>query len=131
MALTSMNAPSQLEENLRLASQAQPHSLTGEDLDILAQVKQAIRARAKASCTQCNYCQPCPQGVAIPKILSFYDDRFVYDDRKGASIGYSVLLSPQQQAANCSECGDCEEVCPQHLPIRELLKASHLELAGA
>jgi predicted aldo/keto reductase-like oxidoreductase len=131
LALTSMSADSHLEENLRLAAQARAHSLTEAELETIQGMKQHRREKAKSSCTACNYCLPCPQGVAIPKILSFYDDRFVYDDRKSASIGYNFLLTPGEQAPNCKECGECEEACPQHLPIRELLKASHKELSAS
>ena len=131
LVLTSMSLPAQLEENLRLAATAQACGLSADDLAAFNRVRTAIRSRAKAGCTACQYCMPCPQGVAIPKILSYYNDRFVFDDRKSASIGYQFLLAPEQQATACNECGQCEEVCPQHLPIRELLKAGHLELGGS
>ncbi len=130
LALTSMSAPAHLEENLGLASLAQPNALSREELTLLRRVKQKLRDKAKAPCTACDYCLPCPEGVAIPKILSFYNDRFVHDDLKSASIGYSFLLGPEQQATQCSECGECEKLCPQQLPIRELLKAAHRELAA-
>ena len=131
LVLTSMNTPAQLEENLRLASAAQTGCLSEDDLRAVDQVRSAICSRAKAGCTSCQYCLPCPQGVAIPKILSYYNDRFIYDDRNSASIGYQFLLAPDERATSCNECGHCEEACPQHLPIRELLKASHLELGAS
>ena len=68
--------------------------------------------------------------MAIPRILNFYNDRYIYEDRRGPSTAYQVLLSPEQQATRCNECGECEEACPQQIPIREMLKKSHQELGG-
>ncbi len=128
--LTSVNEPRQLEENLALAAQAQPNSLTAEELALIAQVRAKLSGRGPVPCTVCGYCQPCPQGVAIPRILNFYNDRYIYEDRRGPSTAYQVLLSPEQQATRCNECGECEEACPQQIPIREMLKKSHQELGG-
>lgn len=128
--LTSVNEPRQLEENLALAAQAQPNSLTAEELALIAQVRARLSGRGPVPCTVCGYCQPCPQGVAIPRILNFYNDRYIYEDRRGPSTAYQVLLSPEQQATRCNECGECEEACPQQIPIREMLKKSHQELGG-
>jgi predicted aldo/keto reductase-like oxidoreductase len=35
---------------------------------------------------------------------------------------YKSLTEEGGAANTCIECGACEEICPQHLPIRELLK---------
>jgi uncharacterized protein len=130
VALTSMSEAGHLEQNLRLAGSAQARALSREELSLIRSVKQKLREKSKAGCTACNYCLPCPSGVAIPKVLSYYNDRHLYDDRKSAVIGYNFLLRPDEQASACTECGECEKLCPQQLPIRQLLQASHLELAA-
>ena len=129
VVLTSVNLASQLENNLAWAGTADARSLTPDELALIRLVRDKIREKSKVSCTQCGYCQPCSQGVAIPKILAFYNDYHIYGDKKGASIAYNVLISPEQQAPHCNQCGDCEEVCPQHIPIRDLLQQCHKELA--
>lgn len=82
-------------------------------------------------CRRCDYCQPCPHGVRIPKILWLAN----YHNRYGAhdpwtEAEYEALAI---KAEDCSECGECEEVCPYELPIRDMLKEAHreLEVTGA
>lgn len=76
----------------------------------------------KVNCTGCKYCMPCPMGVNIPRNLSYLNDVFMLDDVENARFQYGVLLSPEEKAGNCIECGECEEVCPQNIKIREILK---------
>ncbi|MDD4331877.1 MAG: 4Fe-4S dicluster domain-containing protein, partial [Methanosarcinaceae archaeon] len=88
----------------------------------LTEVKQIYRARIKVNCTACKYCLPCPAGVNIPRALSYLNDVSMLGNVKNASFQYGVLLSPEERAGNCIECGECEKVCPQKLSIRESLK---------
>ena len=37
-------------------------------------------------------------------------------------IGEVVHTGPGRKASDCLKCGKCEKVCPQHLPIRQLLE---------
>jgi hypothetical protein len=43
-------------------------------------------------------------------------------------LHYNEMLSPEQRASACTECGKCEEQCPQHLQIQEELKVVHRAL---
>jgi uncharacterized protein len=43
---------------------------------------------------------------------------------------YQRMTSPEQRASNCSDCGECEEKCPQHIPIPKELKKVHEALGG-
>jgi len=65
---------------------------------------------------------PCPMGVNIPRNLSYLNDVFMLNDVENAKFQYGVLLLPEEKAGNCAECSECEEVCPQNIKIREMLK---------
>jgi len=64
---------------------------------------------------------PCPQGVDIPIILEYYNEYFLSGGSEEAKTNYWNDVSPETHASNCISCGECEEKCPQKLPIRKLL----------
>jgi predicted aldo/keto reductase-like oxidoreductase len=120
--LSGMSSPAQLEENLTLAADARPHSLTPEELAVVDRVTEQYRAMQRIDCTSCAYCMPCPHGVNIPFNFSLYNDTFMFEDQSMAYRLYNQLLSPEQRASGCQECGACLGHCPQCLPIMEDLK---------
>jgi hypothetical protein len=119
LLLSGMNAAEQLEENLRVADEALPNSLSDADLETIARARTALEARTRVACTACNYCQPCPAGVDIPGCFSAVNAAAMWDDTNAWLTGYSGV---RNKASACTECGQCEDICPQELPIRDLLK---------
>ena len=128
-ALSGMSSMAQVEANIRIAKNARVNSLTPGELDIIARVTSTYRQMLKIDCTGCAYCMPCPNGVDIPLNFSLYNDTFMFKDSEIAYMIYNHMLSPEQKASNCAECGECEEHCPQHLEVREELKRVHERLA--
>ena len=89
----------------------------------------------KAGCTGCGYCMPCPSGVNIPACFEYYNSYHVFNDKANAKMNYLIfcggLMSDESSHASlCEECGECEKVCPQGLPIIELLKEVSNEFEG-
>lgn len=125
VVLSGMTAPEQVEENCRIASAAEAHSLTGSELEIIDQVKERYRERINVDCTACGYCMPCPNGVNIPRIFSIYNDRSIYRDERWSHLMYTFASNADEHASNCIECGECEEVCPQGIAIIDTLKECH------
>lgn len=119
LALSGMSTMEQVTENVRIASDAHAGALTADDLGRLERARDAIRSRIKADCTACQYCQPCPMGVEIPRVLSSLNASAMWDDANQWLAGYTNVKGG---ASLCSECGQCEEICPQGLPIRDLMK---------
>jgi predicted aldo/keto reductase-like oxidoreductase len=90
--------------------------------ELTAQERQAMenfRAQAGARfCRRCEYCQPCPQGVRISTIMNLPSFLKRFSEEK---LLEGWIADAIQTGENCIECGECEEKCPYHLPIREMI----------
>ena len=124
-ALSGVSTMGQIMENVRVANEGKPNSLSDKELSIIGQVKEAYRRMLKIDCTGCTYCMPCETGVNIPLNFSLYNDLFMFKDAGINLLLYNEMLSPEQRASACTECGKCEEKCPYELPIIEKLSAAH------
>ena len=70
-------------------------------------------------CRRCNYCQPCTAGINISGAFLFEGYYSRYGLQDWAMGRYSAM---PKTASDCVDCGLCEERCPYHLPIRQMLK---------
>ena len=122
VVLSGMTEPWQLEENIKIASEGLANSLTEAERALIQEAKAIYQARTRVNCTSCGYCMPCPNGVNIPANFLQLNNLAIYRDRDAAEFFYFHLLKPEQRASHCEECGQCEETCPQHIPIPAMLK---------
>ena len=123
VVLSGMNDLKQVEENCRVAGEALAGSLTKGDLALFDRALAAIRANTKVGCTGCGYCQPCPKGVDIPTCFAAYNVSYADGLVNGMReyLMCTTLRKTRSNASLCVKCGKCETVCPQHIPIREML----------
>lgn len=126
--LSGMSTMSQVKENVKLANDGKPDSLSKKELSIIGQVKDTYKRMLKIDCTGCAYCMPCETGVNIPLNFSLYNDTFMFKDAEINLLQYNEMLSPEQRASSCAECGECEKRCPQHIKIMDELKTVHQAL---
>ena len=133
LVLSGMNDFSQLNENIKTASDAEAGSLTSEEYGLFERVKTLINQKTKVSCTGCGYCMPCPAGVNIPQCFTAYNDKYLLKQR-GYRFNYMMNLGAGAKkpafASLCIECGKCEKHCPQSIEIRKELKNVKKELEG-
>jgi predicted aldo/keto reductase-like oxidoreductase len=132
VVLSGMNDASQIEENIRIANSAEPNSLSDSELKYIVAAKKTLSEKLKVGCTGCGYCMPCPAGVNIPLCFAYYNDRFIYDDKTTKSQYLFMLAGVDggkpSYASLCKNCGKCEKHCPQHIQIRNNLKAVSKEM---
>jgi len=127
VALSGMSTMEQVVENVKIADRSRPGIYTAADLKVIGQIKEAYKSLSPIPCSNCRYCQPCPNKVEIPRVFQIYNDAVMYDDMKSGQFMYNGMFGiPQDQRADqCVECGECLEKCPQHIEIPEWLKKAH------
>ncbi len=130
VALSGMSTMAQVEENVALASRPDIGLLTDEEMDLIAAVRDRFRALAPIPCTGCEYCQPCESGVNIPRVFELYNQGIMFNAQEDSQWRYPEQVKETQRANNCTECGACEELCPQQINIRDWLKTAHKYLGG-
>ena len=122
--LSGMNSLDMVEENVRIASEAEAGSFGPEEFELVAKIRDIIKSKEKVGCTGCRYCMPCPKGVDIPGIFYYYNLMHI-EKRMDSRMEYIQGLSLRREpgfASLCVECGKCEAHCPQKIPIIEELK---------
>ncbi len=119
MILSGMNEMSQLEDNVETFKNYKP--LTPLELKNLKEIAHIIRTYKDIGCTACGYClKGCPKHIAIPSLFKAYNI-FNKGEEQLAKNFYLSTLKEHNPASSCIRCGRCENICPQHLKIRDLL----------
>lgn len=126
--LSGMSTMNQVRGNLRAASRSGVGDLRAEERRLIERATKKYRSMAVIGCTKCNYCMPCPHGVAIPVNFEEYNDAYVHGDLKNARRTYERFFNPKKRAGACKHCRACEKKCPQKLPISDLMAEVHAVL---
>ncbi len=136
VVLSGMSTMTQVIENVESANRSAPNTLTEKELELISGVRQKYQTYGLIGCTGCRYCTPCPHGVEIPDIFTLYNEHYTkrLDSKAREEVvnKYRESVPPEGRAKNCAKCGECEDKCPQKLPIRNLLQdaASTFERNG-
>lgn len=120
--LSGMSSMEQVQDNLRIFEDVKADDLTEHDKVFLAALKRSYLSRIKVGCTACNYCQPCPQGVQIPRIFEACNEAFMLNQPSSLKWNYGGIIKDNADGSRCVACGACEAACPQGLPIIQLLR---------
>lgn len=121
--LSGMSDIAQMEDNLATMSQFKP--LDEKERDAIKQVQSVLASIPGIPCTSCSYCvEGCPERIIIPEVFGAMNKYLIYENLESAKANYNGWIKHglHSDASKCVACGQCEEVCPQHIGIIEELK---------
>lgn len=125
MVLSGVSNMEQMKDNISFMKEF--HPLTDEEQDAIYKVCDIFRSKNMIPCTACRYCTDgCPKNISIPDLFACMNAKKVFQNWNTDYYYSNVHTVNNGKASECVKCGKCEEICPQHLPIRELLT----EVAG-
>ena len=120
VVLSGMSTLAQLEENT--ATMCDFASLSAAEQAAVERVQALLKRQDSIACTACRYCTAgCPKAIDIPALFACYNTSQVYEGWNSEAY-YEANTLHGGKASDCVRCGKCEAICPQHLPIRELLQ---------
>ena len=118
--LSGMSNVAQMEDNLSYMKDFQP--LSEAEKEVIAKAQAALNEDKAIACTACHYCtKGCPMGIPIPEIFTVFNRRMGSPHFRTVRE-YNNVTQGKGKASDCIQCGQCEAVCPQHLPIIQLLQ---------
>ena len=122
MVLSGMSNTRQVQDNVSYMKNFKP--LSANESKAVLRAVDIINEVSPIPCTACRYCvKGCPAGISIPECFSLYNDDLQFKDNVFSPHEESYSKLPKENKASaCLACGLCEQACPQHLKIRELLK---------
>lgn len=132
-ALSGMETFEMVDKNVAVASIKEP--MSPKEWAELTDAIENVKKFSELYCTGCGYCQPCPQGIEIPKIFNAYTHYNVYGLTQLGKNEFDAYVEGNGDkkgatSADCIDCGYCERKCPQKLQIRDLLKKVEDVFAG-
>lgn len=118
--LSGMSNLEQVDDNLATMSDFQP--LNDAEQKVIQQAQHILGNSAAIACTACHYCTAgCPGNIPIPEIFAAANKQLANGQRAEAAAAYAAAVAGAGKASDCIHCRQCEQICPQHLPITRLL----------
>lgn len=120
MVLSGMGNMEMMLDNISYMKDFIP--LSQKEQEAITKVRKIFRAQDLIPCTACRYCTDgCPKQISIPDLFACLNSKKQFQNWNADYYYNNVHTKEGNKASDCIKCGKCEHICPQHLPIRDLL----------
>lgn len=121
MVISGMSDMAQMNDNISYMKDFKP--LEEKEMRAVQNVCAVFNGMNLIPCTACRYCTDgCPKNISIPDLFACMNTKKHYHDWNADYYYKEVHTKNRGKASDCIKCGKCENACPQHLPIRDLLQ---------
>ena len=119
--LSGMTHEDQTLDNISTFANFEP--LSEGEKAVIGEVTKIMLDTPQIGCTACRYCcDGCPMKISIPDVFRTVNTMRLYREEFRPKTFYKGLTERSGKASACIGCGQCERVCPQHLPVISLMK---------
>ena len=121
VVLSGMSNIEQMKDNISFMKDFVP--INDEEFKISQEIASLVGAENMIRCTACRYCvKGCPMSIQIPDLFGCLNSKQHFGNWMADHYYHNVATKDHGKARDCIKCGQCENVCPQKLPIRDLLE---------
>lgn len=124
--LSGMGSPDEVRQNVEFFN-GKP--LTNKELEVMHYAGKEMIKEAHINCSFCNYCSGCPSRIKIPKIIDLHNKHVISAKNQVYEI-YPLIAENGLMPMPCINCGKCEKLCPQHLPVMSIMAKCSKALYG-
>ena len=118
-----------LKYNINFFSDPSRYGLYPEELQGIKQTIEIYKNKNYINCTGCGYCMSvCPQKIKIKDMFNLYNLILKNEDNHSYLKQYVEIQKGDFSSFNCIGCKRCENICPQHLNIREIFNKNIFQL---
>lgn len=119
--LSGMSSLGQMEDNIATVKNLKP--LSPEEMEAIRRAVEVLNSTPRVPCTGCRYCvEDCPQKISIPALMDIYSSYLVHRTTANSDYRFSMATKDGGKPSACVACRTCEEHCPQHIGIADILR---------